>query len=241
VTLSSTNLTVAGGPAYTVNLPTTAVTPGTYGSSSLAAQITVDANGRLTAATTNTLPTLSSTNLTVAGGPVYTVNLPTTAVTPGTYGSASYASQFTVDANGRITAASQNAMSVATTPTYYFFTSFTSSTTTGNQQYYWSFCTPQATPEYVYVLNPVPITITKLYVHITALPTGAGTRGIALYRNGAASATFTTTFTSGSGSLYAVVTGTESIAANDLFCLRYLSATPGTTAYIYATLAYTVP
>lgn len=60
VTISSSNLTVAGGPAYTVNLASSGVTPGTYGSSTQIPSVTVNTNGIVTAVTNNTIPTFSS-------------------------------------------------------------------------------------------------------------------------------------------------------------------------------------
>ena len=117
----------------TIDLANTAVTPGSYGSSSAVATFTVDAQGRLTAAgtsligfpfsnwrltgNTGTTETVEDNNLvTLAGGTgissvasapdTVTFNLDNTAVTPATYGSATEVGQFTVDQQGRITAAS---------------------------------------------------------------------------------------------------------------------------------------
>lgn len=148
IDLLSEGLTIAGGTGLTtsvddatlpniitIDLDNTAVTAGSYGSSSKIATFTVDGQGRLTAAgeadiattlkiaadtglggddVSNSTLALAGDTLTVAGGVgltttladnSITVDLDDTTVNAGTYGSAIAIPQFTVDAQGRLTAA----------------------------------------------------------------------------------------------------------------------------------------
>ena len=121
--------TASATDTITVNLDNTAVSAGSYGSASAIPTFTVDAQGRLTAAGTASISTSftvdadSGDNLTISGGDTFTIvggtgltsvasatdtltlNLDATTVTAGSYGSATAVSTFTVDAQGRLTAA----------------------------------------------------------------------------------------------------------------------------------------
>ena len=126
VTQVDTGTGLTGGPITTtgtVALANTAVTTGTYGDADKVGQFTVDQQGRLTnaanvainiavanvaGAVANTVNVLAGTGLSGGGALTgnVTLNLANTAVAAGDYGSSSNVAAFTVDAQGRLTAAS---------------------------------------------------------------------------------------------------------------------------------------
>lgn len=124
--------------SVTFNLDDTAVIAGTYGSATEIPILTIDAQGRITSANTASVAStlsiagdggtdnvsLLSETLTFSGNTGITtsvtnnqvdIDLDDTAVTPGTYGAESGIPIFTVDQQGRITAA--NTVTLATTIT----------------------------------------------------------------------------------------------------------------------------
>jgi hypothetical protein len=126
VTQVDTGTGLTGGPittSGTVSLANTAVTAGTYGNATTVSQITVDAQGRITSASNISISsggvgtvTQVDTGTGLTGGPVTstgTISLANTAVVAAAYGSASQVGTFTVDAQGRLTAAANVAISVS--------------------------------------------------------------------------------------------------------------------------------
>jgi hypothetical protein len=111
-----------------LSLDDTSVTANSYGAAGTVATFTVDAQGRLTAASDTTIDITASqvndfttaaetaidghvtggTGLTYTNG---TLDLDDTAVTAGSYGSSTQIPTFTVDAQGRLTAASYESIS----------------------------------------------------------------------------------------------------------------------------------
>jgi hypothetical protein len=122
--IAGTGLTGGGNLSANVSiaLANTAVTPATYGGGSNAAEVTIDAQGRITAAANVAIPQGTVTNIATGtgldGGPITgtgTISLANTTVAAGTYGSSSLVPQIVIDAQGRITSASNAAVAGAPT------------------------------------------------------------------------------------------------------------------------------
>ena len=104
----------------TVFLANTAVSAGSYGGNTNVAVFTVDNQGRITSASNVAIAsggvgtvTNVDTGTDLTGGPITssgTISLANTTVTAGTYGDANNVAQIVVDSQGRITAASNVAI-----------------------------------------------------------------------------------------------------------------------------------
>lgn len=127
----STSTGLSGGGALsgdlTLSLANTAVSPGSYGDGTHVTAVTVDQQGRLTNATSIAI-SLSGlggvpTSRTLTGGTGIntigdlstnrTISLANTAVTPGSYGTASSVAAITIDQQGRITNAAPTTITPA--------------------------------------------------------------------------------------------------------------------------------
>jgi len=126
VTQVNTGTGLTGGPittSGTISLANTAVTSGVYGTSTVVPQITVDAQGRITSVANVSIAsggvgtvTNVATGTGLTGGPITsngTISLANTAVVAADYGSAFQVGTFTVDAQGRLTAAANVAINIS--------------------------------------------------------------------------------------------------------------------------------
>jgi hypothetical protein len=126
---SNINLTYNDGAnQISADLTNTAVAAGTYGSASQSPQVTVDAKGRVTNVTNQSISipyssvtgTPSSLPPSGSAGGDLTGSYPnptlgTTAVTPGTYGTATQVSTVTIDSKGRATNAVNTTIAIPST------------------------------------------------------------------------------------------------------------------------------
>ena len=105
-TSSATNLTT--GTLNSARLPTSGVSAATYGNATLIPSFTVDTFGRITSSSNVAISaTVANTNIT---GTITAAQLQNTGVAAATYGNATNIPSITVDAQGRITSASNVAV-----------------------------------------------------------------------------------------------------------------------------------
>ena len=113
--IAGTGLTGGGNLAsnVTISMANTNVTAGTYGGGSNAAEVTVDAQGRITSAANVVIPQGTVVNINtgtgLTGGPITsngTISIANTGVTSATYGTSSSVAQVTINDQGQVTSAS---------------------------------------------------------------------------------------------------------------------------------------
>jgi hypothetical protein len=110
--IAGTGLTGGGNLSanVTISMGNTNVVAATYGGGSNAAEVTVDPQGRITAAANVAIPQGTVTNIQtgtgLSGGPITgsgTISLANTSVTAGVYGDAATVAQVTINAQGQAT------------------------------------------------------------------------------------------------------------------------------------------
>jgi len=106
VTYSSNATNISSGTLSVSRFATSGVAAGTYGGATVEGVFTVDTYGRITSAS-NVTAQVANSNIT---GNIIASQLQPTGVTAATYGNASSIPSFTVDAQGRITSASNVAV-----------------------------------------------------------------------------------------------------------------------------------
>jgi 5-enolpyruvylshikimate-3-phosphate synthase len=106
-------------------LANTAVSAGTYGGATQIPYITIDAQGRATAAG-NVTPSIANTQIT---GLITTSQLTNTGVTAKGYGTASSVPTFVVGADGRVTSVSNTSIAISSSAVSGLATSATTDTT----------------------------------------------------------------------------------------------------------------
>jgi len=100
---------VSSGTLSSGRLPTSGVAASTYGGAAVQPVLTIDTYGRVTSAS-NVTSTVANTNIT---GNIISSQIAATGVTAATYGNATIIPSFVVDQQGRITSASNVAITVS--------------------------------------------------------------------------------------------------------------------------------